>query len=102
MNTNFYNWNKVFVKYCDGNIFQGYHEEPFIYNNTKIYVRGEKNVKEMLDYMIDNYSLSSASNVVVSGSSAGGIGSLMWSKYIHSLTPKSNFISNSCSAISKI
>ena len=91
MNPNFYNWNKIFVKYCDGNIFQGYHEEPFIYNNTKIYVRGEKNVKEMLDYMIDNYSLTSASHVVVSGSSAGGIGSLMWSKYIHSLTPKSNF-----------
>ena len=91
INPNFYNWNKVFVKYCDGAIFQGNHEEPFTYKNSKIYIRGEYNVKELLHYLIDNLSFNNSSRVLVSGSSAGGIGALMWSNYIKSLAPKADF-----------
>ena len=89
-NPNFYNWNKVFVRYCDGALYQGSLDEPIIYNNTKLYIRGEDNVVEMLKYLVNNYSFTTAENVLVTGSSAGGIAAFSWSKYINTLIQNKN------------
>jgi len=69
----FYNWNKIFIKYCDGTLHMGNNINPIIYNNTKIYSRGEENVKSVFDYLIKNYDFSNAKNVMAVGSSVGGL-----------------------------
>ena len=59
----FYNWNKIFIKYCDGTAHIGNNIDPIIFNNKEIYVRGEENVKSVFNYLIKNYDFSNAKNV---------------------------------------
>ena len=88
----FYNWNKIFIKYCDGTIHMGNNLNPIVFNNTKLYTRGEENVKSVFNYLIKNHNFSNAKNVLAVGSSAGGIAVVFYSKYIRSLlTNKTNF-----------
>ena len=88
----FYNWNKIFIKYCDGTLHMGNNIDPIIFNNTKIYVRGEENVKSVFSYLIKNNDFSNAKNVLATGSSAGGLAVVFYSKYIRSLlTDKTNY-----------
>ena len=88
----FYNWNKVFIKYCDGTLHMGNNLNPIIFNNTEIYTRGEENVKSVFNYLIKNNDFSNAKNVMAVGSSAGGLAVLFYSKYIRSLlSDKTNY-----------
>ncbi len=81
-NPNFYNWNKIYVKYCDGALYIATKEDPVIYNNKTMFIRGEDNVKSVLEYLQKETSFTKAENVLVSGSSAGGIASGIWSQTI--------------------
>jgi len=88
----FYNWNKIHIKYCDGTLHMGNNEDPIVYNNTKLYVRGEENVKSVFDFLIKNYNFSNAKNVLATGSSAGGLAVIFYAKYIRSLlSDKTNY-----------
>ena len=88
----FYNWNKVFIKYCDGTIHVANKINPIIFNNSKLYLRGEENVKSVFDYLIKNYDFKNSKNALVVGSSAGGLAAIFYSKYIRSLlTEKTNY-----------
>jgi hypothetical protein len=42
-NPKFWDWNRIFVKYCDGTGHQGYAKNPVNYNGTDIYFRGYNN-----------------------------------------------------------
>ena len=88
----FYNWNKIHIKYCDGTLHMGNNEAPIVYNNTKLYVRGEENVKSVFEFLIKNYNFSNAKNVLATGSSAGGLAVIFYAKYIRSLlSDKTNY-----------
>ena len=88
----FYNWNKVFIKYCDGTIHLSNNLNPYIFNNTKLYARGEENVKAVFNYLIKNHDFSNSKNVMAVGSSAGGLAVVFYSKYIRSLlSSKTNY-----------
>ena len=88
----FYNWNKVFIKYCDGSLHIGNNIAPIKYNNTELYIRGEENVKSVFNYLIKNENFSNSKNVVAVGSSAGGLAVIFYSKYIRSLlSDKTNY-----------
>ena len=88
----FYNWNKVFIKYCDGTFHIGNIKEPIQFNNTQLFIRGEENVKSVFNYLIKNNNFSNAKDVVGVGSSAGGIAVVFYSKYIRSLiSDKTNY-----------
>ena len=65
---------------------------PFKFNNTELYFRGEENVKSVFNYLIKNNDFSNSKNVVAVGSSAGGIAVIFYSKYIRSLlSSKTNY-----------
>ena len=88
----FYNWNKVYIKYCDGTLYMGNEEKPIQYKNLLFYIRGEENVKSVFNYLTKNKNLNNAKNVLVSGSSAGAIAVNIYSKYIRSLlSSKTNY-----------
>ncbi|EAS01086.2 pectinacetylesterase family protein (macronuclear) [Tetrahymena thermophila SB210] len=87
-NSVMYNWNQVFVRYCDGHLYQG-SSEPINYKNMTMYFRGYDNMVELFNSLSDNFGLKQSSTVVLSGGSAGGVATLYWTKYLRNfLNPK--------------
>jgi hypothetical protein len=82
LNPDFYNWNKIIIKYCDGRGFVGYNKEPVYYKNKTLFFRGYNNTMSVLNFIKTNYNLNEIQNVIISGSSAGGHASLFYSNFI--------------------
>jgi len=72
VNSLMYNWNKVFLAYCDGGSFAGNNQTVTSYNGASLYFRGFRNLNA---YQQDLWSrnLNKAVHVVISGCSAGGL-----------------------------
>ena len=87
-NPNFYNWNKIFVRYCDGAIFLS--DRVYEKNGSKIYMQGKNNILGVINYLKINNNFTEADSVVLSGFSAGALTSLIYANYIDSLTKKKN------------
>jgi len=87
-NPNFYNWNKVFVRYCDGSSF--FSDRTYEINGTKVYMYGKNNLFGVLNYLKYNYNFTNADSVILSGFSAGSFSTMIYANYIESLTTKKN------------
>jgi len=86
-NPDFWNWNKVFISYCDGSNHQGHLDNALVYNGTELWFRGHDNTQGIIDYLKDNFGLFQASEVILSGTSAGGQATYFWSHYLQSQFP---------------
>lgn len=73
-NPDFYNWNRVWVNYCDGSSFTGdaEHVDP----EKKLYFRGARIFKAVLDDLWCK-GMQYAENAILSGSSAGGLATIL-------------------------
>ena len=80
-NPEFYNWSSVFVPYCDGASFTGDREKPLEYNSKPIYFRGRRILDAVLDELLRR-GMDKASEIIVSGSSAGALSAMIHSDYI--------------------
>lgn len=88
-NPTFYNWNIMFIIYCDGTNGQGYLEEPIMYNGTiPIWFRGFNNTLSVFEFAKKNMSLFEAEEVFISGGSSGGTSAMVWSTYLQDYFPK--------------
>jgi len=81
-NPKFWSWNKVVVKYCDGANFQGYLEDPVEYNGTKLWFRGFNNTLSVFEYARMHLGLFDASEVILTGTSSGGVAAMIWIQYL--------------------
>ena len=61
------------MRYCDGGSFTGNNDTISSYNNVSIYYRGYRILQNALSYLYDNLGLDNATDVLVSGCSAGGL-----------------------------
>jgi hypothetical protein len=84
INPNFGNFSYVYAKYCDGGSFAGNVKDPVIVKGQQIYFRGHRNLVAILEYLIANAGLKSASDVIVSGGSAGGVAAYLHTDFIAS------------------
>ena len=85
----FRNWTIVHLKYCDGTGHQGYRKDPIDYKATKIYFRGHNATMGQLNSIDKNFKLfSEATEIVVTGQSAGGLATFLWTNYIAKRAPK--------------
>ncbi|KAL4467888.1 hypothetical protein ABPG74_013223 [Tetrahymena malaccensis] len=82
----FYNWNRVFIRYCDGTYYQS-SRDPVVYKNQTLHFRGSDNFKEIIEDISNQYGLKNSSIVVLAGGSAGGQGSYFWSQYLRNYLP---------------
>lgn len=73
VNPMMYNWNFVFLRYCDGASFSGNNDTVAEYEGKKLYFRGNRNRQGAVDLLLSEYGLDQATDVVVSGCSAGGL-----------------------------
>eukprot|EP01084_Bolivina_argentea_P206408 352429_1 len=68
-----YNWNTVYVKYCDGGCHSGNNETTQKAGKYELHFRGLRNIRGVFEELIANYKFGSATDVLFSGCSAGGV-----------------------------
>ena len=72
-------WTKVFIKYCDGAGHQGSRANPLSYKGESLYFRGNNITYAKLNSLEQKIGLKSkATEVIVSGGSAGGLATFLW------------------------
>ena len=84
----FWNWNIFYLRYCDGTNEQSYREEPLYYNNTPLWFRGYNNTIAAFEFARQNMSAFDADEVILAGSSSGGIAAMVWGSYLRDYFPK--------------
>jgi hypothetical protein len=89
-NPRFYNYNKVYVRYCDGASFAGNVENPLKVGSDTIYFRGRRVLDAVLDDLLVNQGLNSGKDFIVNGCSAGGLAVYLHLDYIRAHTQEKN------------
>ncbi|KAM7510679.1 hypothetical protein LguiB_009554 [Lonicera macranthoides] len=74
-NPNFYNWNRILVRYCDGSSFTGDVDEK-VYKGTKVYMRGARVFDAVMGDLLER-GMKDASNAFLTGCSAGGLATIL-------------------------
>ncbi|KAK4488247.1 hypothetical protein RD792_003994 [Penstemon davidsonii] len=76
INPDFYNWNIVFVRYCDGSSYSGDVEEIIQVKDTKIHRRGARLFKAVMEDLLAK-GMNKAKNAILAGNSAGGLATIL-------------------------
>ncbi|KAK4360219.1 hypothetical protein RND71_019171 [Anisodus tanguticus] len=74
-NPDFYNWNKVFVRYCDGGSFTG--DVEYVDPATNLHFRGARIYEAVLEELLAK-GLRNAKNAILTGGSAGGYPAMLY------------------------
>ncbi|MQL87651.1 hypothetical protein Taro_020199 [Colocasia esculenta] len=83
-NPDFYNWNKVKVRYCDGSSFTGDVEE--VDPATNLHYRGQRIFAAVMKDLLSR-GMNRAQYALLSGCSAGGLASMLHCDSFRSLLP---------------
>ncbi|CAL9185803.1 unnamed protein product, partial [Musa hybrid cultivar] len=83
-NPDFYNWNRVIVRYCDGASFTG---EGYDAKNN-LYFRGQRIWSVVMEDLMSK-GMRSAKQALLSGCSAGGLSSILHCEEFRALFPQS-------------
>ncbi|VAH70366.1 unnamed protein product [Triticum turgidum subsp. durum] len=74
-NPDFYNWNKVFVRYCDGASFSG-DAEGRAQDGSTLHFRGLRIYQAVIDELMEK-GLANATQALLTGCSAGGLATIL-------------------------
>merc|ERR1719277_2826044 len=72
-----YNWNHVLMRYCDGASFSGNNDTVANYKGKNLYWRGKRIREAIAKDLMENRGLKQATDLVVSGCSAGGLATFL-------------------------
>jgi len=78
-----YNWNKVYIPYCDGASFAGNNHTIQNYQGHQVYYRGFLNLQAVHKDLVEKRGLKSCSSAVISGCSAGGLATYLHVDWWH-------------------
>ncbi|KAJ1702785.1 hypothetical protein LUZ63_002564 [Rhynchospora breviuscula] len=84
-NPDFYNWNRVKVRYCDGSSFTGDVEK--VDPKTNLHYRGNRIFLAIIEDLLAK-GMNKAQNALLSGCSAGGLASILHCDKFQTLLPK--------------
>ncbi|KAG9139964.1 hypothetical protein Leryth_010498 [Lithospermum erythrorhizon] len=73
-NPDFYNWNRIKVRYCDGSSFTG--DVEAVNPATNLHFRGQRVFRAVMDDLFAK-GMSNAKMAILSGCSAGGLASIL-------------------------
>ncbi|KAL3838652.1 hypothetical protein ACJIZ3_023243 [Penstemon smallii] len=85
-NPDFYNWNRVFVRYCDGSSFSGDVEEVIPVKDKNIHRRGARVFAAVMEEMLA-MGMKDATNAILAGNSAGGLATMLHCDEFQALLP---------------
>ncbi|KAF5477582.1 hypothetical protein F2P56_004206 [Juglans regia] len=83
-NPDFYNWNRIKVRYCDGASFTG--DVEAVDPETNLHFRGARVWLAVIEDLLSK-GMRSAENAILSGCSAGGLTSLLHCDNFRALVP---------------
>ncbi|KAI3713671.1 hypothetical protein L1987_72254 [Smallanthus sonchifolius] len=86
LNPSFYNWNRFVMRYCDGSSFTGDIEA--VDPATNLHLRGARVFNVIIEELLRK-GMKSASNALLSGSSAGGLASILHCDKFKAIFPSS-------------
>jgi hypothetical protein len=72
-----YNWNKIEIRYCDGASVSGDKTTPTVVGNTTLHFRGRSILDAEIESILTERGMSKATDVIVSGCSAGGLATFL-------------------------
>jgi len=94
VNPDFHTWNKVMMHYCDGASFGGGRVDPIPVSThdgrpAKMWMRGRNNFDAIIHFLLTNTSMGMgvASEIILSGGSAGGLAVFYNLDYLATLLP---------------
>ncbi|KAF3449196.1 hypothetical protein FNV43_RR09924 [Rhamnella rubrinervis] len=85
-NPDFFNWNKVKIRYCDGASLAG-NPESELKNETKLFFRGHIIWESLMDELL-SIGMSKTRQALLSGCSAGGLATLIHCDDLKKLLPE--------------
>ncbi|KAI8540369.1 hypothetical protein RHMOL_Rhmol09G0258100 [Rhododendron molle] len=85
LNPDFYNWNRVKLRYCDGASFAG--DAKFDNGTSLLYFRGQRIWKAIIHDLLPK-GLGNAKKALLSGCSAGGLSSFLHCDNFSSYLPR--------------
>jgi len=81
-----YNWNKIHIGYCDGGSFAGTLRDTVLYSFKNIsydlHFKGKYILDATYDTLLDCHGMKNAKEIVISGSSAGGLAVFLHLDYL--------------------
>lgn len=83
-NPDFYNWNRVKIRYCDGSSFTG--DVAAVNPATNLHYRGARIWLAVMEELLAK-GMKNAENAVLSGCSAGGLASILHCDSFQALLP---------------
>ncbi|XP_009626490.1 pectin acetylesterase 8-like isoform X2 [Nicotiana tabacum] len=86
LNPDFYDWNKVKIRYCDGASYTGDVEE--VDPSTNLHYRGARIFKAIVQHLLAK-GMYKAENAILSGTSAGGLAAILNCDKFNNLLPLS-------------
>ena len=81
----FFNWNKIYFRYCDGMSFVGNVIEPIVNAHDSsefMYFRGKRLLVALFESLASHLGLDKATDFVIGGGSAGGLAVFLHSNFI--------------------
>ena len=79
-----FNWNSIFIRYCDGASYGANNDTVVAYNSTlTLYFRGFRILVGVLRTLYTKYNLNIATDVLFSGCSAGALGVYFHANYVY-------------------
>lgn len=87
-NQKFYNWNVAYLPYCDGSSFSGNRSDPVEVGGSLLYFRGFRILDATITELLSSTSLAESTQVVFSGTSAGGLAVMLHADFVRSKLPK--------------
>jgi hypothetical protein len=89
-NPTMHDWNHAHINYVDGGSFSGNRSAPVLdpATNQTLYFRGKRVLRAVLLDMLASQGMDAATEVVLTGCSAGGLAVYLQADYVRSLLPK--------------
>ncbi|KAK6158586.1 hypothetical protein DH2020_005900 [Rehmannia glutinosa] len=84
INPDFYNWNRVYIRYCDGSSFIG--DVEAVDSETNLHYRGSRIFSAVIDELLEK-GLKNAQNAILVGNSAGGLATMLHCDRFRALIP---------------
>ena len=87
VNPQFFSWNFVYMKYCDGDSFSGAREDTVTWLGKDLHFRGHYVLEAVFDSLAANIMKAatpwaSATDIVLSGCSAGGLSTFLHTQFV--------------------
>ncbi|XP_019150657.1 PREDICTED: pectin acetylesterase 8-like isoform X2 [Ipomoea nil] len=87
-NPDFFNWNRVVVRYCDASSFTS-NSKITDENGDTIYLRGARIFKAVMEELL-GLGMGNARNAILAGSSAGGVATAIYCDRFRGLIPSAS------------